>query len=720
MHEMKKAKAVLFILLVLVFIFMPSGPPTQPRRLGSSKPTGSPSNRGLIHGVDNPLEVLFPAVSAWLQNQKATVVDHDGYLPSNIPNVDAANAFGMSMASTNYPTDSEMTPRRVQGNARGTSIGSATSFTVTLAATPNEGNALILTFASQRYNAGATPVTIKSITQTNVIWNSSASIANPIQESSTNAIDSEIWSTTSVGANAGTVITVNIVTGGSSFVLAVADVCEYSGLSSNVDKNAVDHGLGGNPDTGTTGTTTTANELWVGSTTYTAGNAITQSSPTNSFSLLDGTDETNGQFHVSNGYLEYIAMATGAAGSRTSVNRDNDWSGCIVTFKAASTGTNESTPHRVQGNARGILAGQSGNSFTVMLKAAPANGDVLILTFGSMKGSTPAVTITSISESHVGWETSASIAETLGTINSEIWVGSVGATASPTITVNVNNSTPGCVSIANVVEYSGLSTSLDVTGVNDGSAGPPTSISTASSTSAPNELVVGNVLLTGGNNVTQISPTNNFDLLDGADVQLSTNIHASDAYLEYIASNTGTFSTGTSASHGGLWVACIAAFKAASISSQHIVTITPNVAYADSEGSVSFPEVTNFAAISVTVNLIQLNLTGTLSLNSGSAVNMTLTPSSSQHMEVSIVDRTEEVNVTSGQVASSLWFSTNSTLVIYTLTSAQWVYVSATAAGFPAIAVSGFNSDASAQVFLAISSVRPALEQRLLDYAVLS
>ena len=875
---MKKAKAVLPLLLALLFIFMPTGPPLQLRRIGNTQPASPPHTRNLVHAPENPLEDLLTAASAWLQNQIATSVRDYGYLPSNIPNVYASSTFGItSTGSTNYPptTGMEMTPHRVQGSARGTSTGSATSFTVTLGSAPTAGNTLILTFSSYKYNAGGgTPVTVSSITQTNVTWNSSASITETNIANSSNSDDSEIWATTSVGANAGTIITVNMVTGGSSFVLAVANVCEYSGLSSILDKTAVDNGSGGKPDTGTTGTTTAASELWIGSTTYTAGGAITQSSPTNGFALLDGTDQTNGSFHVSNGYLEYIAAATGSAGSGTSVNRDNNWSGCIATFKAASTGNNGATPQRVQGNARGTLAGQSGSSFTVTLGAAPTNGDVLILTFGSMKGSTPAVTIRSISESGVTWNSSATITEALGSIESEIWLGSVGASAAATITIKVNNSNPGCVSIANVVEYSGLSITADVTGVNNGTAGPPTSISTSSGTSVANELVVADIVLTGGNTVTQTSPTNNFNLLDGADVQLSTMIHISDAYLEYVATSTGTFSTGTSASHGSSWVACIATFKAAtfkgastekgftkgtrvqytdvtggavssfsfyvstytsgdmivlalyddsggspnhrlwytsgtdpsgtgwytvnessgstdnnwggtltnnayywfmwqvnsddaipsyaagaantgvylaqsfgtllstfsggtlttenwsmyltystssssstvtsttssttsSTSSQPIVTTTPSVAYVDSEGSVSFPQITNFKAVSVTQNLIQFNITGTLSLNPGSAVNMTLSPSGAQHMEISIIDRTEEVYVTSGQVASSQWFSLNNTLVIYSLTSTEWAYVSPTAPGpvTPALTGPGFSSDVSPQVLATINFV---------------
>jgi hypothetical protein len=107
-----------------------------------------------------------------------------------------------------------------------------------------------------------------------------------------------------------------------------------------------------------------------------------------------------------------------------------------------------------------------------------------------------------------------------------------------------------------------------------------------------------------------------------------------------------------------------------------VVATTTGVAYTDSAGSVSFSQTTYFNAIYSSANLMQFDLTGTLSLNPSSAVNMRISPTNTQTMEISIIDNTEQLYVNQGQVAGSQWFSGNNTLVIYSLTTAQWVCIS--------------------------------------------
>ncbi|MGA2626656.1 MAG: hypothetical protein ABSF63_06305 [Candidatus Bathyarchaeia archaeon] len=167
------------------------------------------------------------------------------------------------------------------------------------------------------------------------------------------------------------------------------------------------------------------------------------------------------------------------------------------------------------------------------------------------------------------------------------------------------------------------------------------------------------------------------------------------------------------------------------------VQTTSGTSYTDSQGSVSFPEITNFAVITVSTHLIQFNLTGTLALNSGAALNMTLAPTGSQSMEVSIIDSTQELYVTLGSVASSQWFPANNTLVIHSQTSTQWAYISAsptstttttmttssisttissssttgTGTDTLTLTASGFGSDASTQFFATINSVQYTVGQ---------
>ena len=220
-----------------------------------------------------------------------------------------------------------MTITRVQGNARGTASDSGSSITVTQASAPANGNVNILTVLIYR-NAGVTNVS--SISQTGVTWNASATVSKTIGN-----FDSEIWLGT-IGAGASATITVNLASSLAIQDAAIANVLEYSGLSSTVDKTATQSGSSTSGDTGTTATTAAANELWVG--TIATGRVLgfaTQSAPTNDFSLLDGADFAVTSFHYSTSFLEKIVSATGAANSGTTIATGGFWAGAIATFKAS-------------------------------------------------------------------------------------------------------------------------------------------------------------------------------------------------------------------------------------------------------------------------------------------------------------------------------------------------------------------------------------------------
>lgn len=212
---------------------------------------------------------------------------------------------------------------RVQGNARG-EWSSGSSFTVTLTSTPTSGNILILT-ASIRADDGAS-TSINSITSTNVTWSKAVEKNGNVSGSAW--FNDSIWEGIVNSSGAGTTVTVTLNRTPVSNADGVANICEYSGLGSAiVDKTAFNNGNSANPDTGTTATTTQANELWIGSTTINEN----QSTPTNSFTLLDGAKNVN----IGNGYLERIASSTGAANSSTTATSDI-WFGVIATFKAGS------------------------------------------------------------------------------------------------------------------------------------------------------------------------------------------------------------------------------------------------------------------------------------------------------------------------------------------------------------------------------------------------
>lgn len=449
-------------------------------------------------------------------------------------------------------TMTQSTPVRVQGNAKGTTTGS--SITVTLTSTPINGDVIVLTFG----DSNLTYSTISSITETGVNW--STALGNPqVQsEKSLGHIDTEIWIGLVNSTTASKTITVTLA--GKATLGATADVCEYSGINTTVflDKTATASGGSTTLLTGTTSATAQTNELWVGDIGV---QQYAQSSPTNSFTLLDGTVSNS----FSEAYLEHIVNATGTAGSGTTISNSMSYAGCIATFEASSSLSGNSftatssyvTLSRVQGNAQGTT---TTSSMTVTLNLAPTSGNALILTYGSV--STTFCTISSIAEDGVTWAgignpQSQSESGKTGHIDTEIWVGLVGTGASSTIALTLSG-TPTLGAVADVCEYSGLATAgfLDqAANAWGGSANPVTG--TTSTTSQASELWIGSIVTSTYN---QTTPANGFALLDGV---LANSV--SEAYLELITASTGAAVSGTTISTSNSYAGCIATFRASSI-----------------------------------------------------------------------------------------------------------------------------------------------------------
>ena len=219
-----------------------------------------------------------------------------------------------------------MTILLVQGNAYGAKSGS--TIPVTLSSTPTSGNVLIATICNNK--EGPSPVTVSSISQTGVTW--TLQKAHYYYWSSPYVtFDCEIWLGV-VGSGASKDITINL--SGTPAYGAFADVCEWSGVATSdfLDQTASNQNENSaQTDTGTTSTTTQANELWIGA----VAACNTQSSPTNGFTLLDG-EYVSG--FICMGYLYKIVSSTGAANTGTTVGYADHWVGCIATFKAAEAG----------------------------------------------------------------------------------------------------------------------------------------------------------------------------------------------------------------------------------------------------------------------------------------------------------------------------------------------------------------------------------------------
>lgn len=200
---------------------------------------------------------------------------------------------------------------RVQGNFRGVS-NSALNFP-TFALAPTAGNVLILTICARNNPAR----TVVSIVQAGVTW-----ILVIEQLNTPTYFYTGIWIGI-VGAGASDTATITF----SGTCISVSDACEYSGIVTvgYLDKTASNSGSGNPTDTGTTAITTQPKELWVG---VTHSFAVTQSNPTNGFTLMDGALYSN----TSNAYLEKIVSTVGPANSGTTI-LGNNWAGLIATFR---------------------------------------------------------------------------------------------------------------------------------------------------------------------------------------------------------------------------------------------------------------------------------------------------------------------------------------------------------------------------------------------------
>lgn len=221
----------------------------------------------------------------------------------------------------------------------GDNNGSAQDISLSLDSAPTDGNILICCIGEMRYPASG--LYVDSITQDGVYWEMVIR-SDAIGGSAPYYARSEIW-VGYVGEEANTDILVDIYPTPSGY-WCFADVFEYSNLDMDnlIDETAHNENLGGagidHSDTGTTDTTDTDNELWIGAVySYSGGSTLyDQYDPTNDFTLYDGISKSNGGIQ-SLACLEKIVSETGEANSGTTIDYSEWMSSCIATFRGVST-----------------------------------------------------------------------------------------------------------------------------------------------------------------------------------------------------------------------------------------------------------------------------------------------------------------------------------------------------------------------------------------------
>lgn len=216
----------------------------------------------------------------------------------------------------------------VNGPTLGT-WGSGESFNVMLPNTPKSGDALICAFGETSPNEFHP---ISSIADANGKTTWTKEVGNIYQDVNVNYYyDTEIWYGIVNSASASRTIAITLVSANVTMYAAEAYVSEYSGMATPdfLDKTASNQGTGFATDSGTTATTTQANELWIASIVASAP----QSSPTKGFTLAHYTGNA-----CDLGILYAIANATGMGNTGTVMGSmyQHDYVSCIATFFAAS------------------------------------------------------------------------------------------------------------------------------------------------------------------------------------------------------------------------------------------------------------------------------------------------------------------------------------------------------------------------------------------------
>lgn len=212
---------------------------------------------------------------------------------------------------------------RIRSATGSTGSNSASSFGVTLAGTPANGNTLVAVIATR----GSVSNIVSGITQAGAVWIRAAQAVR-------SSITTEIWYASGV-ANAGTSITVS-----QSAVKSAAVVIEYSGLlvPNPLDQTGAATGTGSSLSTGTTAVTSQPNQLWLGGVGITSA-STTVGSIQNGFTSVANA-ATNGSNNAKAYALERIVSAAGpAATGGTASSSSISWAGVITTFQAAQPGT---------------------------------------------------------------------------------------------------------------------------------------------------------------------------------------------------------------------------------------------------------------------------------------------------------------------------------------------------------------------------------------------
>jgi hypothetical protein len=211
---------------------------------------------------------------------------------------------------------------RVQSGTANSAGSSVSTLNIVLGSTPTAGNIVVVVGGIVGAFGSSGPVI------------SATGIAFTILQCSAGSSVSGFIAVGRVHSGASATITITAGQAGGITIVAA----EYSGANLHLDQNAITVGSGTSLASGATGTTEVADELWIGG--LIARNAVTFSSPTNSFSIVAQDKSalaTTSDRSVA--LLERIVTSTGTANAGATIGTSGIWiAGAITLHEVSSSG----------------------------------------------------------------------------------------------------------------------------------------------------------------------------------------------------------------------------------------------------------------------------------------------------------------------------------------------------------------------------------------------
>lgn len=210
----------------------------------------------------------------------------------------------------------------VQTKTNNSGGSGVTTLTVTFDATPTAGNLIVLVASGLSTSAAG----LVSQT-TGIVW-------TYYQLGTSNQTTLLIGFGRVFGSASSTITVANFGTGGISIVAT-----ELSGENIRVDRMAEATGSGTAVSTGTSQTTSTANEMWVAGLSHRLSGGTTFSLPTNSFSIL-GQDKSalSTTADRSAALLALSVSSTGTAATGATASGSGNWCGAVFTLQENPAG----------------------------------------------------------------------------------------------------------------------------------------------------------------------------------------------------------------------------------------------------------------------------------------------------------------------------------------------------------------------------------------------